>query len=159
MANTVAGGADFAALARRLKDAGETRLRRELFRAIDDAAKPLAAEISSVAHLEPYLPDQYAAVLASDLAVTVYKLTGINPGIRIAAKGRVKKRKVQLLDKGFINHPVFARGKRKTWNWSNGQTAGMKAGFFTDPCDRSGPMVRDAVLKAMHDVASKITGP
>lgn len=147
-----AGAADFAALSRRLKDAGETGLRRNLYKAIDDAARPLAREIGRESHLRPYMPNRYAAVLASDLAVTVSKLTGRNPGVSVRAKGRVKARHVQRLDKGIIEHPLF--GNREHWYY---QLRGMRAGFFTDPARASAPDVRDAIVAAMHETASKIT--
>src|SRR5258708_18766539 len=127
-----AGAAEFAALARRLKDAGETELRRELYSAIDAAAQPLAREIGDVGHLRPYMPDRYAAVLASDLAVTISKLTSRDPGGRVIAKGRVKKRKVKQLNLGVIQHPLFGNTRR----WFT-QRRGMKAGFFDDPAERS----------------------
>jgi hypothetical protein len=158
MAHLSDGAAQLAALSKRLKDAGETGLRRNLQQAIDGAVQPLQREIGGVSHLEAYLPDRYAAVLASDLSVTVSRLTGRNPGVRVTAKGRVKERKVQLFDVGAINHPVYARGPRDTWRWSNGQRAGMKAGFFTDPAEKAGPQVRDAITAAMHDTAAKISG-
>jgi hypothetical protein len=148
-----AGAADFAALSRRLKDAGETGLRRELYKAIGDAARPLAREIGRDEHLRPYMPNRYAAVLASDLAVTVSRLAGRNPGVSIRAKGRVKGRKVQQLDKGVIQHPLF--GDRERWYF---QLRGMRAGFFTDPARASAPQVRDAIVAAMHETALKITG-
>lgn len=156
MAGLTAGAAEFAALARRLKDAGETGLQRELYRAIDDAAQPLVREIGSVAHLMPYMPDRYAGVLAGDLSVTTLKLTGQKrAGVRIVAKGRAHRRRVVTLDDGIIMHPVF-RVRTRAARWVS-QTDGMKAGFFHDPARRSAPRVRDAILAAMHDVATKIT--
>jgi hypothetical protein len=147
-----AGAADFAALSRRLKDAGERGLKRELYKAINDAAKPLAREIGRDEHLKPYMPDRYAAVLASDLAVTVSRLAGRNPGVRLIAKGRARGRKVQQLNAGIIEHPVF--GDRTRWRR---QLRGMKPGFFTDPAKASAPDVRDAIVAAMHETALKIT--
>lgn len=158
MAGLVQGAADFAALSRRLKEAGEKTLRAELYKKINDAAKPIAKKITSTEHLRGYLPDQYAEILAADLRLTVSKLTGRTPGVSIRARGRAKKRKVQLLDKGLINHPVYARGDRASWNWANGQTGGMRAGFFSDPCQDAGPEVRAKILEAMSDVERKITG-
>jgi hypothetical protein len=146
------GAAEFAALAKRLKEAGETGLRKDLYSAVNDAVEPLQREIGDASHLRPYVPDRYAPVLADDLAVTVSKLTGRNPGVRVTAKGRAKKRKVQTLDAGVVGHPLF--GDRGRWYK---QRAGMRAGFFTDPAQRSGPRVRDAIVKAMHEVAAKIT--
>lgn len=157
MAGLGDGAEQFAALSRGLKEAGETGLRRELYKAINDAAKPIAREISSIEHLKRYLPDRYAAVLADDLACTVSKLTGKDPGISIRARSRARSRRVRLLDAGLINHPVYAQGERETWRWANGQTGGMRPGFFTDPAEKAGPDVRSAILQAMSDTARKIT--
>jgi hypothetical protein len=159
MAGLADGAAQFAALSRGLKEAGETGLRRELYKAISDAGKPIARKITSRPHLNEYMPDRYAAVLADDLACTVAKLTGRDPGITLRARSQSRKRKVQWLDDGFINHPVYARGDRSEWNWANAQTGGMRPGFFTDPAEDSAPEVRSAILTAMADTARKIAGP
>jgi len=148
------GAAEFAALSRRLKDAGEDGLRRELYKAIRRAAEPITREIKDDAHLHSYMPGRYADVLAEDIAVSTFQRGSIrSPGVTITARGRLKKRKVVRLNEGFLTHPLF--GDRERWFT---QTDGMKPGFFNDPCDHSGPQVRDAVLAAMHDVASKVTG-
>lgn len=146
-------------LAARLKDAGEEGkgLRRELMNQLDEAAKPLAREIASLAHLEPYMPDRYAAVLADDLNVTTQKLFSANPRVSVTAKARKHKRKLRVLEQGVINHPVFAQGPRRRWNWKNGrQTAGMRAGFFGGACEKAVPDIRDHALKALAETARKI---
>ena len=146
-------------LSARLREAGDEGkgLRRELMKQINEAAKPLAKEISDPAHLKPYMPDRYAEVLAADLRVSATKRFSKNPGVSIRARARNRKRKVALLDEGLLNHPVYARGVRSTWTWKNGQTGGMRAGFFTDPCARAAPAIRDEVLRAMHDTGKRIT--
>ena len=151
----MSGGDDFAALSRRLKEAGETGLARALRKALKDAAAPITTEISDAGHLKPYMPDRYAAVLAADIKVTTTQRGSIrSPGVRIEASGRARKRKVAKLNDGIITHPVF--GDREDWKI---QLRGMKSGFFDDPCEKSGPQVRDQILKAMHETAMKITGP
>ena len=152
MPASVTGAADFAALSRRLKEAGETGLRRELYRAISKAARPLADEISSTTHLDPYMPNRYAAVLAADLSVTVSRRTGNDPGVSIRAKGRTHGRKLQQLDAGVITHPLW--GNREHWFR---QRAAMRAGFFTDPAEQAAPDMRDAILGAMRETARKVT--
>jgi hypothetical protein len=146
-------------LSARLREAGDEGkgLRRELMKQINEAAKPLATEISNVEHLNPYMPDRYAAILAKDLSARASKSFSKNPGVLIRAKARQHKRKVALLDAGVINHPVFARGERKTWRWKNAQTGGMKAGFFTDPCKKATPQIRARVLQAIAETDKKIT--
>jgi hypothetical protein len=147
-------------LSARLREAGTEGkgLRRKLMKQMNDAARPLAKEISSVEHLKPYMPDRYAAILAADLGVRVAKSFSKNPRVEIRAKAKQHKRKVAVLDAGLINHPIYAQGERKTWSWSNAQTGGMKAGFFTDACKRQTPQIRDQILKAMTETAKDITG-
>jgi hypothetical protein len=152
------GPVQLRALSLRLRDAGKEGqgLRRELYKAISKAAEPLAREISSGEHLRPYLPDRYAAVLATDLAVTAVKRGGERASVSIRAKGRTRKRKVQELNAGLLTHPVYARGPRDTWTWKT-QTGGMRPGFFSVPVREAAPGIRDEVQKAMETVAAKIT--
>jgi hypothetical protein len=159
MAGLENGALQFAVLAKHLKDTGQGELRKKLYKAINDAARPLAEEISSVRHLKPYMPDRYAAVLSTDLAATISKRTSDrDPGVSIRAKGRERKRKVFHLDDGLINHPVFARGPRPWRTWANNQTGGMRPGFFSDPTRDCAPRVRAAILKEMTEIARKATG-
>jgi hypothetical protein len=153
------GSADLHRIAAHLKAAGKEGqgLRRELTQALADAAEPLAKKIASLEHLKPYLPDRYAAVLAADLGVRAAARFGANPRAEVRAKARDHKRKIVLLDDGFINHPVWARGERKTWNWKNRQTGGMRPGFFADACRDERPEIRAKVMQALADTAKQIT--
>jgi hypothetical protein len=153
-------GREFATLAANLRLVGEEELRRELFKAISDAAQPLAQKVSNAAHLYPYMPDRYADVLAGDLAVTVSKRTGGSEvGVFLRAKGRHRDRQVRVLNEGFLRHPVFADAgsPRRSWRWKT-QTGGMRAGFFTDPTEAAGPAVRRQILQAMHRIAERAVG-
>lgn len=141
----------FAALARRLKEAGERGLRDELYSRINDSAGPVARQIEDVGHLADYMPNRYAPVLAGDLTAGVSKLTGRNPGVVIRARSRQRRRKLRQLDAGIIQHPLF--GNPEHWYT---QTSGMRAGFFTDPAQHSAPQVREAILSAMAETARKI---
>ncbi len=142
-------------LSARLRAAGTEgrELRRELYKAVNEAAKPLAEEIRGYDHLAPYMPNRYAAVLAADVRVTASKSTGRNPGVSIKARGRRHRRKVIRLNDGILTHPVF--GDREKWV---DQTRGVRPGFFTDPAERAAPGIRDKVLDAMHATGQKITG-
>lgn len=154
MAGLADGAEEYAALARRLKEAGETGLGRQLRKALNDAAKPITQKITDPAHLHPYFPDKYADAVAADLKVTTLQRGSIRrPGVRIAVTGRTKGRKVEKLNEGILHHPLF--GDRERWFL---QLRGMRKGFFSDPCEQSGPDVRDKILKAMHQTAEKIRG-
>jgi hypothetical protein len=154
---SITGAQQFQDLAQRLKEAGETGLRRELNKAIRDAAEPVAAQIRGVVHLRDYMPDRYADVLATDLQVSVHaRAGGTAPGITLFARaptiGR-GGRKIRQREAGTITHPLF--GNKERWFT---QTAGMKPGFFSDPAERSAPQVRDKIQEAMSLVADEITG-
>jgi len=149
------------ALAARLKEAGDEGkgFRKELMKQLDAAAQPIAREIADVEHLKPYLPDRYAAILAPDLAVGAQKIFASSPRVSIRAKARAKRRKVKLLDDGVINHPKWPGHRpRSEWKWQNGQTGGMRPGFFTDPCEKAAPDIREHVLAALTETEKKITG-
>jgi hypothetical protein len=149
----MSGADDYAALARRLKDAGETGLARALRKALNDAAAPIAREIRDPEHLKSYMPDRYAATLAADMKLSTLGTGSTrSPGVRIQAAGREKKRKVAKVNAGVLTHPLY--GNRGHWFTQEG---GMKRGFFDDPCQKSGPQVRDKILAAMHETAAKIT--
>jgi hypothetical protein len=151
-------GREFATLAANLRLVGEEELRRELYKAVSDAAQPLARKIGSAGHLKPYLPDPYAEVLASDLAVTVSKRTGGTAvGVFLKAKGRHRNRHVERINEGLLRHPVFADpGKpRKDWHWA---TQDVLAGFFTNPAQAARPAVRRQILQAMHRIEERAVG-
>jgi hypothetical protein len=155
-------GTDLRDLAARLRAAGTEGkgLRRALVKAITDAAKPIADEIASLPNLDEHLPDRYAAVLAGDLKVTVTSSLSGDPKVTVTARAQARKRKVGRLEDGFISHPVYAQGPRRSWNWKNGnlQTGGMKPGFFTGPAKAAAPAVRDKVMAALSDTARQIAG-
>jgi hypothetical protein len=148
------GPEQLAALSARLREMGKDGggLRRELYKAIDEAAQPLTRKIGTADHLEPYMPNRYAGVLAGDLAVTAVKRGGQRASVSIRAKGRAHKRKVQHLNAGILSHPVY--GDRKKWVT---QRAGMRSGFFSDAVREQAPDIRERVQQAVHDVAAKIT--
>jgi hypothetical protein len=158
---TGTGTAEMRLLSVRLKEAGEAGkgLRRKMYKNMNDAAKPLAREISDAGHLRKYMPDRYAEVLARDLGVRVTKYWSSNPRVEVRAKARQHKRKIATLDAGRINHPVYARGPRREWRtWVNAQTGGMRAGFFSDVVPENYPKIRDKILQAMTETAREVTG-
>lgn len=152
------GSAQLRALGARLKAAGpEGRgLYKELDKALTEAARSLAQEVTSAGHLMPYLPDRYAAVLAGDLGWRVTTVFGSDPRVQLRVSAREHKRKIGLLNQGTINHPVYPQGPRKRWNWKNRQTGGMRPGWFDDACRDAAPDARDKVMKAIAETARKI---
>lgn len=148
------GARQFGDLARNLRLVGEVELRRELYKAINDAAEPITKKIKNTAHLDPYLPDPYAEVLARGLSVRAVKRTGTDPGVVIMATaptfGRGGRR-IRQLEAGLLSHPLF--GDRERWFRQS-----VRPGFFTDPCEAAAPRVRDAIIAAVARVEKEATG-
>ena len=149
-------------LAERLKDAGNEGkgLKRALMRKLAEVADPVAEKIAAEEHLKVYLPDRYAAVLAPQLSVKSQRVFSGNPRVSISARTRrERRRRVNMLDDGWINHPVYAQAwlPRKKWTLVNRQTGGMRPGFFDDPCRDARPDIRDRVMEALAETGRKIT--
>jgi hypothetical protein len=151
------GARQFADLARNLRAVGEDGVRRELYRAIDDAAQPLVDTIGSTSHLQEYMPNRYAGVLAASLKITTSKRTtgedaGVNILIRAPTLGR-GGRKVRQRNEGRITHSLF--GNKRHWFV---QTAGMVPRFADDPVERAAPQVREKVAEAVRRITEQATG-
>lgn len=140
-------------LSARLRAAGEEGqgLRRELFKAITEAAKPLAIQVQEVNHLDAYLPNRYAAALSADLTVGTQKRFGKNPSVAVRAQGRSHRRKVRQIDAGTLHHTLW--GNRRHWYRQM-----VRPGFFSEAARQQAPDIRDKVLGAMAETGRKITG-
>src|SRR5215475_3969199 len=150
-------GVDNAALAfkilgERLRRDGAGELKRELDKAINDAARPITGEIRLA--LPGHIPSRYAAVLDGDLRLTFTKrVATTTPGVRITGTARgAKRRRLRRLEAGVLAHPLF--GNRR--HWFN-QTDGVTEGFFTGPISDAQPQVRQAIVDAMAGIADKAT--
>jgi len=178
------GGADLTGLGKRLREAGSEggRLKRALLDDVDKAVEPLVKELPTTAFLAPYFPDRYAAVLAGDLDVTVRRSLAGEPKVTVRAQAREHARKIATFDEfGYINHPVFAQGPRrrprsaarlqelarqhgipasaiKGWTWKNGQTAGMRAGWFEDAIAKHRQEIVDGASAALAEIEAMIAG-
>ncbi len=154
MSDLAAGADAFRLLATRLRDLGETGLRRDLSKAVSDAARPVLGEVRT--ELPGHMPNRYARTLDEDLQLTLSQRTNADtPGVTLRAttRGRGGRRRIRRLDSGVLAHPLF--GNRRHWYE---QASHVSAGFFTGPAQDSAPRVRDAILHAMHDVAAKVLG-
>jgi hypothetical protein len=111
------------------------------------------------AGLRPHLPDRYAETLAGDLDIKTIARSGgasADAVVSVYAQSRGGNRKLRRLDAGLLTHPVF--GNREVWRTQEGPGHGMEPGWFTGPCEAAGTPVRDALERALHDVAAKAAG-
>lgn len=155
MTDLEGAAAEFRQLAKALTEVGLDDVKRELYQAINDAARPLGREVANAGHLKPYMPNRYAEILAEDLAIQISKRTGTDPGVALRAKGRRHARQVSRLNRGIITHPVFARSaqERSQWAWV---TQSIRPRFFDDPTQRAGPQVRQQIEDAMRRITDRI---
>ena len=150
----MSGAEDFAALAKRLKDMGETGLQRELSDGIDAAVAPFEEIVRDPFELYPYMPNQYVDVLVADEKVSVVKRSSrVLYGVSVRVQGATRDRQVRSLEAGYIRHPVFGR-MSKPWVT---QFKGMKEGFFHHAVEQAIPQIRRDVQAVMTRVAEKVT--
>jgi hypothetical protein len=155
---TDAAAYDLAVLARNLRDAGETGLRRELQAAIRDAAATIPPVVR--AELPQRLPDRYAAVLDPDLDMgSSTRTTGTEIGVSVYVRPRGrKKRKLPRLDTGILWHPVFGSYlvPRRQWEWAEQGLPSVQPGFFSDPVEDAAPRVRADMIAAIGRVDDEL---
>lgn len=131
-------------LAKQLRAAGESGkgLKRELYRGMNRATKPLRAKAQQAA--ASTLPQ--SGGLAAEVArsrFTTKTLTGRNPAVAIVAKGTAAS-----TDRGFVRHRVFGKGP-----WVR---QAVQGGWFTNTIRAGAPTVRRELIEAMSDVADQI---
>jgi len=148
---TDAAAQDLAILARNLRDAGETGLRRDLVKGIKDAADTIPPVVRR--QLPGFMPAQYAAVLNPDLDMGTSVHTSVGaPGVSVYVRPRGRrKRKLPRLDRGILTHPLF--GDRQHWY---DQTDGVRPGFFSGPVEDAVPRVRADMEAAIERVKDQL---
>jgi hypothetical protein len=140
------GAEEFLALSKRLKAAGQTELRKELHKAMRDAAKPLIPKVKTAARTD--LPRRgglnkrmarkgYRVQARTGAATAGVRIVGTKVDPRIDATGRVF-------------HPVFGRGPGVV------QHVPRAKGYFSETLAGSAPQVRDAVRDVLDDFAERV---
>src|SRR5215471_10807313 len=147
-------------MAKNLREIGEDGLRRELYKAINDAVHPALDEVRK--GLVDHMPDRYAAVLDPSLKFDISKRTaGEDPGVYVIARAlgnRRHPRKLPRLESGVLGHPVFGMKTGRRWTVWISQVEGVQPGFFSDPIERAAPQVRDKILEAVKRITAKANG-
>lgn len=129
---------------------GGRGLWKELNNEIRTAAKPMIDTVQR--HLENYLPDGYAKVLRGSLTVRVSRSTrGATAGLKLVgvAKGRSRKRHVQVINQGVLRHPVY--GNTEVW-----VDQSVKPGFWSDTLDQTRDIPAKAIRRAVQNTISKL---
>lgn len=142
----ITGADQLADLSRALRTVGADErkgLRRELYRGIMRATKPLKKAAQDSAHANLPQRGGLAARVGKSKFRTKTTGGGQNVGVRITSSGG------SGLDRGRLRHPVF--GNRSVW-----VTQQVEPEWFTRPMRAGAPAVQREILQAMDDVAAKI---
>ena len=141
------GSAQLAALAVRLKVAGDKTLRRELLRGLKSGADPLVKKVAEAARAQ--LP--HGGGLNEQVAgqkVKVQVRTGARTaGVRLTTTAP----DTSQTDSGFVRHPVF--GNRKKWKT---QQIPAAKGWWSQTLADGAPDVQPDLAAAMERVALEI---
>lgn len=132
-------------LAKALRAAGEEGkgLRRELYRGMNRATKPLRADAQKAAAAKLPQSGGLAARVAKAKFSTRIR-TGRDVGVTIASKDTA----AATTDRGFVMHPVYGRGPMVRQS--------VQGGWFTDTMRAGGPAVRKELIEAIDNVADQI---
>lgn len=143
----VRGSADLAALSRRLKEAGEGGLRRQLLAGVRGSAKRAVPSVRVSA--KALLPEEggLGERVAEQPFVVRATYAGSGAKARILGQGM---RELKDIDAGRVRKPLFA--DRSHW-----YQQAVRPGFFRIPLLARQPFFRRDVQQVMQDVARQIT--
>ena len=152
-ARSTKGVNDFVALSKALKDAGESGLRKELHKAMRDAAKPVIPKVKQAARESfPKAGGLNERIARKPLRSSVR--TGNNTaGVRIQGT----KVDPRINDEGRVAHPVFGRTGRAANGGKNTvvQNVPDARGYFDRTISAQAPQVRADVLDALGDFINR----
>jgi hypothetical protein len=143
----VEGTKQLTTLARRLKEAGDGQLRRELLAGIRKSGRKILPDIPQSAYRTLPRRGGLADRVARQKFALRTSLSGSSASVRIGATGMKELRDI---NRGRLRHPLF--GNRDHWYQQQ-----IEPGFFDEPIERRAPDVRREIQQVMNDVARKIT--
>lgn len=149
----VSGAEQLAALSKRLKEAGEKGLQRELNKGIREAVEPFREAVRQSALNKLPRKGGLAQRVADQVVPRPRKVNNSKGvGLRLIATGRQGMRSLAALDAGKIRHPVF--GDTEKW-----VSQLVQAHVWSQPAEDLGPGVARQVQAAINRVVRQIDGP
>jgi hypothetical protein len=141
----VKGAEDFLALSKHLKAAGQTELRKELNKAMRDAAKPLIPKVRDAARKNlPKHGGLNERIARKPLRVQT-RTGATTAGVRIVG-AKVDPR----INEGRVYHPVFGRKPGVV------QRVRKAEGYFDKTLAKAGPDIREDLAKALSDFTKRV---
>lgn len=143
----VRGSKDMATVARRLKEAGRTDLRKELLAGVRAAGSKAIPDIRNAARANLPRGGGLADLVASQ-PYSVRTSLALS-GAKVSIVGRGMK-ELRDIDQGRLRHPVY--GDRSNWSAQR-----VTPGFVSVTMAAQAGAIRDEVEGAMDKVAREIT--
>lgn len=147
---SVRGADKFGALAKALRAAGDKELKKELYRGINRAVKPLTEDVKR--GTPKYLPRRYAFELAKSLKVRARRRAGRDPSVRLVGQAKTprgKDRDLASLNRGRLRHPLY--GNRRYWYDQD-----VSPNWWDDPLFEGVGAVREEIVRVIDEVGDKI---
>lgn len=141
----IKGADQLADLAKRLKEAGDRELQRELGKAINSAVKPVKQAIHDSA--ETTLPRRGGlAEEAASSRIVTRRRSGARAGVRVVAQS--PKLSLYHLNQGIVRH-------RSKSGWTIQR---ITPGFWDKPTQELAEDARREIVAALDEVAKKLDG-
>lgn len=134
-------------LARRLREAGNKDLTRELLRGINRSLKPAKAAVKAAALRDLPQGGGLNRFVASSRIGSRTRTRGRNPAVFLT--GKKSGHDLRAIDRGRVRHPVF--GNRDAW-----VTQQVEPGWWSRTLSEQAPAIRREVIRAMDEVAEKV---
>lgn len=157
-----AGQIDLYKLAAALRDAGNRRLGQKLDRGVRSAAKTIEDEVFK--HTDVYIPRGFERTFRQALKAKreVKLLRGRTVSITFFAMGQKRPRKLELMNAGELEHPVYGRYRRlksgarmrNPWVARPGQP--IRPGVIEEPARRAQPKAVGVLEKAVHELTTEL---
>ena len=133
-------------IGRRLKEAGDKNLRRELLRGMNRATKPAKQAVKEAALRELPARGGLNRVIASARVSTRTRAGGRNPAVFLT--GTKSGHDLRSINRGRLRHPVFGN------DWWVSQT--IPAGWWSRTLTEQGPEIRREVVNVLDDMARRL---
>lgn len=148
MASLEDGARELEIVARRLKETGNSGLKKELLAGIRKEGKETVKDIKkSAADVLPHAGGLAELVSRSSYGIRT-RLTGNSVGVSIKGTSRSVK-SLRALNAGRLRHPVF--GNRDVWVEQS-----VEPGWFDKPVERDADNIRQGIDRVLADIARKI---
>lgn len=142
----ISGVDQLEAVARRIKEAGDKELRRELLRGINRALKPAKAEVQRAALADLPKRGGLNQLVASSKIGSRTRTAGRDPAVFLT--GTKSGHDLRSIDRGRLRHPVFG-----TDTWVDQD---IKPGWWSQTLAGQVPSIRREVVNALEDVARRL---